>query len=99
MAQTQNRVLPEHSWPGVAHYGFDLLAAVVLVAMHRTVRARRLFTAEPAAIQSHCGIIQKSFALGAETVGGGVIAVAITLNHRGHRSQLAHETFAGGIAG
>jgi hypothetical protein len=59
VTQAHNWMFPCHARPCVTHHRLDLLAAVALVAMNRTVRTRRLFRAEPAAFQPHRCIIQK----------------------------------------
>jgi hypothetical protein len=63
MPHAQPGMFPNHAWTGEPHHCFDLLAAVTLVAMHRTFRARRLFFAEPATIQSQADVALQILAL------------------------------------
>jgi len=58
MPQAQNGMPPEHARSGVTHDDFDLLAPVTLIAMHRAIRAGRLFGAEPATVQTQCCVIE-----------------------------------------
>ena len=64
MTEAEEGVFPKHSRAGVTHDRAHLFAAILLIAMHGAFGARRLFSAESAAIQSQAGIIQQAFAFG-----------------------------------
>ena len=59
VAQAHDRVFPNHARPGITHHHLDLFAADFLIAMNGALGTRRLFFTEPAAFQSHVGIIQQ----------------------------------------
>ncbi len=84
VAQAHDWMFPQHARPGVTHHRLDLLAAVALVAMDRTVRACRLFRAEPAAFQPRRGIIQEPLTFRAWLRRHSVMIPAMDFYHRFH---------------
>jgi hypothetical protein len=96
MAETQNRVPPEHAGTGMAHDHLHLLAPVALITMHRAVGAGGLAGPKPAILQPRGGIVQQSLTLRAKR-GPGVVAVAaMAPDHRGHRFPFPRQAPAGG---
>lgn len=84
VAQAHDWMFPYHARPGITHHRLYLLAAVALVAMDRTVRARRFFRAEPAAFQPHRCIIQKPLTFRAWRLRHAMMIPAIDFYHHFH---------------
>ena len=91
VAQAHDRMFPHHARTGVTHDDAGLLAAVALVAMHRTIGARRFCLAKPAAFQPHFGVIQKLPAFRAKTFRRMMVAAAINPHHRRHSFPFARQ--------
>lgn len=94
VVQAHDRMFPHHARPGMAHYHAGLFAAVALVAMHRTVGARRLFRAETAALQPHAGVVQELPAFRAKTFRRMMVVAAIYPHHRRHRFPFSRQAHA-----
>ena len=85
-------MFPQHSWAGVTHDRADLFPAIFLIAMHRALRASRLFRSKTAAVQPHAGIIEQSPAFPAQPAL--VMILTIDADHRLDGAPLALKTFA-----
>jgi len=92
VTQAHQRMFPHHARSGVTHHDTDLFAAVALVAMHRTICARRFFLAETAALQPHAGVIQKLPTLRAQTFSRMMMVTAINPHHRRHCFPFPRQT-------
>ena len=95
VAQAEDWMLPEHARAGVTHDYSDLLPPGGLIAMHGTFDTNRLFRAEVAALQPDAGIILQASALGAKRCPRGVMATAVTANHRRNRLPFPGKTLVG----
>lgn len=95
MAQTQNRVLPQHTRTGVTHHGFDLFTPNALIAMNRTLRTDGLVGPKPAALEPDGSIIEKLPALRAKGRVNMVMAFAVTADHRGNGPAFPGKPLAG----
>jgi hypothetical protein len=95
MAQTQNRVPPQHARPGITHHRFDLFAPGALITMDRAFHADGLLHPKPAALQPDGSIIQKPLAFRAKGGLGIVMALAVTTDHRCNRLPLPGKPLAG----
>jgi hypothetical protein len=84
VAQTQERVLPQHAGAGVTHDGFDLVAAAALIAVDRTLGAGGFFGAETTSLQPDCGVVKKSVTFLAQTGHGRMFVPAMEADHRFH---------------
>ncbi len=94
MPQGQDGVFPHHARPGIAHHGFDLFAALRLVAMHRTIGAGRFAFAETAAFQTDARIIEQTLARRAELgIWRIVMIAAIADDHRLNCFQLTPQSW------
>jgi hypothetical protein len=81
MSQRQNRMAPEHSWPGVAHHLFDLFAPFLLITMNGAFGAGGFIHAKAATFQSFGGIGEQLGALAAKRTARRVMGTAVTSNH------------------
>jgi hypothetical protein len=90
---------PEHPRTRVAHHGFYLLPAVVLVAMDRTFRASWFSGPKPTAFKPDGGVIEKPLALRAKAIGRPMTAAAVTRDHQVQRLPLSRQSLAGELAG
>ena len=95
VTHTHHGMLPNHARAGVTHHDPDLLAVMALVAMNRTFGAGRFFLAEPATVQPHARVTQKSQAFRAEPGSRAMLVAAIDSHHRFHRLPFAVQPAAG----
>jgi hypothetical protein len=95
MAQTQNRVLPQHTRTGVTHHDFDLFTPDALIAMDRTLGTDGLVHPKPAALEPDGSVFQKLPALRAKGRVDMVMAFAITADHGGNCFPFPGKTLAG----
>jgi hypothetical protein len=82
MAQAKDRMPPHHARAGIPHHGPHLFASGGLVAMDRAFGADRLLQPKAAPIEPDGGIIQQPLTLGTQRRVGGVLAPAVTGDHR-----------------
>ena len=88
-------MFPEHARSGVTHHHLDLLASCALITMDRALGACRLFCAEPAAFQSHLGVIQKLPAFRAQPGCRPMTIPAVDFDHRLHCLPFTVQPLAG----
>ena len=92
-----------HLRSGMAHDRADLLAAIALVAMHRTLGAGGLLLAEAATVQPEVDVAHQRLALGAQIAA--MLVATVNMQHGGNglpfTSKPAIGEFAkeGGYAG
>jgi len=79
--QRQNRMPVNHAGTGIPHHGPDLLPHSGLVAMHRTLGARRFALLERTLVEALPGITQKLSALEAKLFSGSMLAMTIDVDH------------------
>jgi hypothetical protein len=84
MAQTQNRVLPQHARTGVTHHRFDLFTPDALIAMDRALGTDGFVRTKPAALEPDGSIIEKLPALRAKGRVNMVMAFTVTADHGGN---------------
>jgi hypothetical protein len=92
MAEAQNRVLPNHPRPGIAHHGPDLIPPIPLIAVNRALGADRLLRPEPAALEPKRRIVHQLLALGAEASAPMMMTGTIAANHGGHGAVFPGQT-------
>ena len=95
MAQTQNRVLPQHTRTGVTHHGFDLFTPDALIAMDRALGTDGFVRPKPAALEPDGSIIEKLPALRAKGGVNMVMAFAVTADHGGNGPAFPGKPLAG----
>ncbi len=81
----------QHARPSKSHHGFDLLAAIALVAVNRAFGAGRLFGAKPATFQAQPRVVEQVPAFNAQRAGSPVQMPAIKRNHGVNSSPLSRE--------
>ncbi len=91
VADGEDRVPPEHARPGVRHDHADLLAAMGLVAVDRTMDAGRFRLAVGTSLQPDPRVGLELSTLGAEVARTGMVSPAIGRDHRGDRLAFALE--------
>ena len=93
VAHGENRMPPEHPWPGVPHDGLDLVAVGGLVTMDRALGAGGLFRLEHAPLQTQSGVVQEGLAFRAKTAPGAVRIVTVDRDHRGEGPVLTNQSW------
>jgi len=88
-------MFPEHARSGVTHHHPDLLASCSLITMDRALGAGRFFCGEPAAFQSHPGVIQKLPAFRAQPGCRPMTIPAVDFDHRLHCLPFTVQPLAG----
>lgn len=89
MEETENRVVQHHPRAGVTHHLLDSRPHFGLIAVNRTLGARRFLHAKWAAVQSAERVVAQGRTFRTQPVLGVMVTAAIQFNHRSDGLSLA----------
>ncbi len=95
MKQCQHRVAEDHSWSCEPHHLSDLLAAVLAIAVNRTLVAGAFLLSEGAPVQAAFCVMQQISALAAQRATAAMVRSAMDADHGRDRPLFASDTSFG----